>query len=173
MAALESGEFVQLLTKHQSRLFAYIFSLIGNHAHAEDVLQETNAVLWQKRDQFQAGTAFSAWALKTAYLQIMASRQKRVREKLVFDSPLIQEMSRAAEQQMEHSEERRGALKQCMEKLSPRHRELVLRRYSAGASIDGIGQELGLSADAVKQALYRARAALIECIKRSTQGATA
>lgn len=169
----DSGEFVQLLTKHQSRLYSYIFSLTGNATQAEDILQETNTVLWQKRESFQAGGNFPAWMLKTAYLQVMAWRQKRVREKLVFDSPLVQELSREAEERAEHSGQRQLALRNCMEKLSPRHRDLVLRRYSAESSMDRIGEELGLSSDAVKQALYRARAALIECMKRSTQGANA
>lgn len=173
MAMPDSGEFVQLLTKHQSRLYAYIFSLTGNSTQADDILQEANTVLWQKRDQFQAGTDFAAWMLKIAYLQVMAWRQKRVREKLVFDSPMLQDLSRAAEQQSEQSDDRHVALRQCMEKLSPRHRDLVLRRYSAGASMERIGEELGFSADAAKQALFRARTALIECMKRSTQGANA
>lgn len=35
-----SLEFVQLLTSHQSRLYAYVLSLLGNRTQAEDVMQE-------------------------------------------------------------------------------------------------------------------------------------
>ena len=41
-------EFVQLLTSNQSRLYAYVLSLLGDRTQAEDVMQETNAVLWRK-----------------------------------------------------------------------------------------------------------------------------
>src|SRR3954454_14411357 len=43
-----TGEFVQLLTGVQSRLYAYICSLVGDSAGARDVLQETNLALWNK-----------------------------------------------------------------------------------------------------------------------------
>ena len=54
-----SFEFVQLLTTHQSRMFAYILSLLGNRTQAEDVMQETNAVLWRKAHEFKLGTNLS------------------------------------------------------------------------------------------------------------------
>jgi len=173
MGMSDAGEFVHLLTKNQSRLYAYIFSLMGNSSQADDILQESNTVLWKKREQFKPGTDFAAWMLKIAYLQVMVWRQKRVREKLIFDSPLIQELSQVAEERLEQSDERRASLRQCLEKLSPRHRDLVLRRYSADASMERISQELGFSAEAAKQALFRARIALIECIKRTAQEAKA
>ena len=34
-----SDDFVALLTKHQRRLHAYIFSLVWNPADADDILQ--------------------------------------------------------------------------------------------------------------------------------------
>ena len=43
-----SDDFVALLTKHQRRLHAYIFSLVWNPADADDILQETNLVLLKK-----------------------------------------------------------------------------------------------------------------------------
>jgi RNA polymerase sigma-70 factor (ECF subfamily) len=43
-----SQEFIRLLTQAQSSLYAYILSLVLDHAQAEDLLQETNVTLWQE-----------------------------------------------------------------------------------------------------------------------------
>ena len=77
-----SFEFVQLLTSHQSRLYAYVLSLLGNRTQAEDVMQETNAVLWRKAHDFKLGTNFGAWMLKVAHFQVMAHRRKLTRDRL-------------------------------------------------------------------------------------------
>ena len=37
-------EFVQLLTSHQSRLYAYVLSLFGDRTQAEDVMQDTGSL---------------------------------------------------------------------------------------------------------------------------------
>ncbi len=67
-----SAEFIQLLTSNQSRLFAYTLSMLGDRQQAQDVMQETNMILWRKADQFRLGTNFGAWMLKVAYFQVVA-----------------------------------------------------------------------------------------------------
>ena len=59
-------EFIALLTSNQSRLYAYVLSLVGDRQQAQDVMQETNIVLWRKASQFTLGTNFGAWMLKVA-----------------------------------------------------------------------------------------------------------
>lgn len=163
----EAGEFVQLLTAHQSRLYAYVLSLVGNPTLADDVLQETNTVLWEKASEFTPGTNFVAWMMRIAFLQVMAQRQRRNREKIMFDSDMISEMAVQAAKHLETNDSRQRALQACLEKLGPRHQDLVRRRYSAGAALDTIASDVGQSTEAVKQALFRARTTLIECVKRT------
>ena len=82
-------EFVQLLTSNQSRLYAYVLSLMGDCNQAKDVMQETNAVLWRKANDFELGSNFGAWMLKVAYFQVMAHRQRLTRDRLVFDDEFL------------------------------------------------------------------------------------
>ena len=100
-----SFEFVQLLTTHQSRMFAYILSLLGNRTQAKDVMQETNSVLWLKAHEFKLGTNFGAWMFKVAYFQVMAHRRRLTRDRLVFDDDFLQGIAAEAEQQSELQEE--------------------------------------------------------------------
>lgn len=71
---MNSPEFLQLLTSHQSRIYAYILSLVFDRTQADDLLQETNAVLWRKAEEFETGTNFVAWAFQIAYYEVMQQR---------------------------------------------------------------------------------------------------
>ena len=165
-----SLEFIQLLTSHQSRLYAYVLSLLGDRSQADDVVQETNAVLWHKAHEFKLGTNFGAWMLKIAYFQVMAHRRRLTRDRLVFDDDFLQEIAEGAEQQCEWQEEKQRLLGDCIRKLNKRYQELIRRGYTEGATLKSIASQSGQSENSIKQALFRARAALIECVKRERSG---
>lgn len=168
-----SFEFVQLLTSHQSRLYAYVLSLLGDRTQAEDVLQETNAVLWRKAHEFTIGSNFGAWMLKVAYFQVMAHRRKLNRDRLVFDDDVLQELAQDAGNQSEQQEEKQRLLGDCIGKLNKRYQDLIRLGYTEGATLKSIAAQRGQSENAIKQALFRARAALIECVKGRLQEKTA
>ena len=159
-------EFIQLLTKNQSRLFAYVLSLLGNRQQAEDVMQETNMILWRKQDQFKLGTNFGAWMLKVAYYQVMDHRRKQNKQALfVDDENFLAELAEEAAVSTELTERQQEALHLCLEKLPSRQRDLVRMRYTEGASIKSVAEKIGSAAAAVKQALFRARGNLISCVQ--------
>lgn len=161
-----TAEFIQLLTTHQSRLYAYAFSLLGNREQAQEVMQETNIILWRKADQFQLGTNFGAWMMKIAYYQVLEHRRKLNRQALfVVDEDFLSELAEEAKVSTEHIEEQQMALHACLGKLPDRQRDLVRRRYSDGASIKSVAAQVGSAVSAVKQTLFRARCNLIECVR--------
>ncbi|MFT5300710.1 MAG: RNA polymerase sigma-70 factor (ECF subfamily) [Mariniblastus sp.] len=45
-------QFIGLLMEHERRIYAYIRTLMGNSSDADDVLQETSMVMWDKFPQF-------------------------------------------------------------------------------------------------------------------------
>jgi RNA polymerase sigma-70 factor (ECF subfamily) len=88
--SLDHDVFTTHLMAVQRRLYAYILTILPNLSDADDVLQDTNAVLLRKRTQFVAGTEFGAWACRVAYFEVLALRRKRQRERshvLFADSP--------------------------------------------------------------------------------------
>ena len=66
-----SGEFIRLFLQNERRIYAFIVSLLPDLTDAEDVLQETSVVLWEKFDQFQPGTNFVSWACKIAHFKVL------------------------------------------------------------------------------------------------------
>ena len=167
MPSIDStAEFIQLLTKNQSRLFAYILSLVGNRQHAEDVMQEVNMILWRKQKQFKLGTNFGAWMMKVAYYQVMDFRRKQNKQALfVQDENFLAELAEEAASSSELTLRQQEALQICLEKLPPRQRDIVRLRYTEGASIKAVAKTIGSAATAVKQTLFRARGNLINCVQ--------
>ena len=56
-----------LITRHQAALHAYILSPLPNQAKADDVLQETNLVLWRKAADYDQAMPFMPWACRIAW----------------------------------------------------------------------------------------------------------
>ena len=53
-----SSELVQLMMKHQRKLFGYILTLVPSRADAEDILQEASLTICEKFSSFEPGTNF-------------------------------------------------------------------------------------------------------------------
>jgi RNA polymerase sigma-70 factor (ECF subfamily) len=165
-----SDEFVRLLTGSQAALYACILSLLPDRAAAQDVLQETNVTLWHKADDFEPGTSFMAWAARIARYHVLNFRRKAKRERLVFDDELIAELSSRQEDRAEDAERYSARLQQCLEKLPDEHRELLIRRYSSGGSVQAIAESRGQTIGAVSQLLYRIRESLLNCLSQPALG---
>lgn len=157
-----------LLLSHQRRLFQYIFTLLPNLQDAEDVLQETNLVVWSKLDQFQPGTSFFAWAARIAQHKVMKHREKAGnRRRLVWDDTAVELIADDAVVETQDVDSVRAALQHCLTKLRQEDRELVSRRYAAGASGKRLAEELGRPQNSVYKSLGRIRQALLDCITRA------
>ncbi|MCU0982755.1 MAG: sigma-70 family RNA polymerase sigma factor [Pirellulaceae bacterium] len=165
-----SDAFVQLMTEHQGRLYAYVLSLLGDPDQANDVLQEANLVLWRNAGEFQMGSNFRAWAFRIAHFQVMAHRQRQLRDRLVFDDELLAVLDPAAKAVDETYEERQERLTACLEKLPETQRDLLRQRYADGLSLQAIADRVRRTANAVAQTLFRVRRALIECVTRLAEG---
>jgi RNA polymerase sigma-70 factor, ECF subfamily len=158
--------FVLELTSCQRRLYAYIFSLLGNHEQTLDVVQETNVVLWRRAQEFTPGTNFIAFAFRIAHFQVLSLRQRIQRDKLLFDDQLLGEIAEQIQRDV-HDEERQRTLEKCIEKLTPQHRDLLRLRYSEGSSVEAVAAKLQKTIGSVAMVLHRIRMSLIRCVDRS------
>ncbi|MBY0523024.1 MAG: sigma-70 family RNA polymerase sigma factor [Gemmataceae bacterium] len=156
--------FVRLLGQNQRRVFLYVMSLVPNANDAEEVIQETNLVLWREFGKFQPGTNFAAWACKVAFHQVLAWRKRRQRDRLEFSPAFLEAVAGEAESAADALDERSQALAGCIDKLPPAQRDLLRLRYSESLSIDAVAGKVDRSVEAVYRALSRIRHTLHECV---------
>jgi RNA polymerase sigma-70 factor (ECF subfamily) len=159
--------FTQLLATCQRKVFLYALGLLHNAADAEEVLQETNVVLWQKFHEYQQGTDFSRWACRVAYYEILKLRERKARHERVFGTEFIETLAAESERTMDELDVRRDALNQCLGKLSQNDRDLVRRRYQAGATTRSVAKMLGRSVQGTRKSLHRIRTRLLGCIQKT------
>lgn len=164
--ASKSSEFAKLYAAGQSRLFAFICSLVGSHDAATDILQETNVVMWEKQDEFEIGTNFTAWSFRIARYQVMAMSEKTSRDRLVLSQKIMDLMAEEVESFSEQHDSRQAALAQCLEQLPEPQSELIRLRYLQNQPVSEIAVKLDRSANAVSIKLHRIRAVLADCIQR-------
>jgi len=159
--------FVRLLGQNQRRIFLYVMSMVPNWNDAEEIIQETNLVLWREFGRFQPGTNFTAWACKVALHQVLAWRKRVKRSRLEFSPAFLEAVAEEATVASEALEERSHCLARCIEKLPADRRHLLKLRYSDGLAIDAIARQLARTEDAVYRALSRIRRMLHECVTRT------
>ena len=167
-------ELVLLMTQHQRRIFAYIYTLLPDRHAAEDILQETSVVICEKFHEFKSGTDFVAWANQIAWWQVRAARTKFARSKVIFDDDVLECVARTSMELEPEADVRHEALAKCLQKLPPRDRELIMTRYEPGNGVEEAARRSGRSLVAAYKALARLRKLLHDCVRNQlTQEAAA
>jgi RNA polymerase sigma-70 factor, ECF subfamily len=162
--------YLSLLMENQRGMYALICSLLGNSEHAHDVLQETNLVMWEKAGEYDPARPFRPWAFRFAHNQVLAFRKKVQRDRLVFDEQMLAEIHDRTMTATDRLEDQLKSLDACMKKLPPRQHELVRRRYADGQKLKEIAAATRQSANALAAMLFRARRAILRCMKGRLAG---
>ncbi len=158
-------EYLQLVTRHQAAIHGYIRS-IAPGAPAEDILQETNVVLWNRAEAFEAGTHFKAFAFRIAHLKTLEFlRASKRREWLVFDSDLLENIAQRQAEHASNNTDSQAALRDCVAELEADDRELLHRRYTLQQSVRDIAKNDGKTEGSLQQLFFRLRNHLRTCIE--------
>lgn len=160
--------FARLFAQHDRWLFAYLVSLLGNAAHAEEVFQEVCVVLWREYETFELGTNFVKWVSVIAHNQVHRFRRQQRRIGPQLSDAAVDLLAQDAIERVDLLDSRRDALRRCLEKLPDKDRHLVRHCYSdSRATFKTIAQALGRPVNTVYKALNRIRKVLYECIERT------
>jgi len=162
----DERDFGRLFVQYQPRIYGYIRSLVAQRTDAEDVLQETASVLWQKFDSFRPGTDFLAWALNVAHYRMLYFRQQQKRNVLHFSEAFCEAVAADTVAEAGRLADLQGLLDDCMAKLSPGDYELFALRYGSETTTKHLAEQLGRPASTIYNAIHRIRLALAQCVER-------
>lgn len=168
--SLSSEQFVSLFVRNQASIFGYILSLLPKWSDAEDVLQQTSIVLWQKFDQFDQDdpdSDFARWACGVARYKVLNYRKKQGRDKHQFSEQLLEIIADESLNSITNLDAERRALADCLDKLQHRSRQLVRSCYEGSNSIKEIALQLGRTPNSIYKTLNRIREQLLHCIART------
>ena len=162
----QAKKFVQLFAKSEPALRAFSYSLLLSWTDADDIVQATAMVAWEKFETFEEGTDFLAWASRIAKYEVLMLRRTRGRSPLRFSSDFVEAVAEETAAGSAEFSNRNSALAECIGEIAPRHRRLIELRYRDGLSAGEIAKELGKSIEAIYKATLRVRASLVECVER-------
>lgn len=160
------------MTDHQAVLRGYLRTLMPHEADLRDVLQNTNLVLWERRETFEPGTNFKAWCFAIARYRVLEHRKKLQREHKLMFSPELTEMLRHAwdHRDAESVEAEFQALEKCLRKLREKDRRLVAARYEKRIPLAEYAHTDGRPEPSLRVALNRIRGMLRQCITTALAG---
>lgn len=162
-----AADFDALLVAVQPRLRAYVTTLLGGCSAVDDIVQDTCVVLIQKRELFEPGTNFTAWAFRVAYFKAAGWRRDMQREgRVMLTEPTFQAVAAIAEARFSERPPIADALSKCLAELPARDQELIRIKYADGVSLTQHAAETTRNANALHKAISRVRLVLRACVDR-------
>ena len=163
----QHDRFSDLLQQNYRRLYGYIYSLVRNFSDAEELLQDTSLVLWQKFDEFDPQTNFMTWACQIAKFTVLNFLRKEQRRKSHFTEEFQSHLlSLGAEAEVPPDDIRHDALEHCAGQLSQEQRDMLWDFYSESKTVPQIASERSRRPAGIYGSLHHIRNKLLQCMTR-------
>ena len=163
--------FTRLWIEAQHTLTGFVSLHVHDYALVDDIIQEVASQATENFDQYDRSRPFGAWLIGIARMRIAESYRKKGRSPIVFSNDVMESITSAFIAAEPEVSDRLQALRDCMGKLSERHRRVIDLRYTRHKSSHQIADQVGGNAEAVDSMLYRIRLALRDCIARAMEEA--
>ncbi len=161
---------VKYLTQYHSQLLGYLRSLLGQREDAEDVLQKTNLVIWQKFDQFDPESDFFSWASTIAFYEARNFIRIRSRDRHYFNEELLGTLSKERSQDLKASQTKQAALELCLKKLNRENESLIRTLYQNSKTIKELATELGKAPQSLYNRIVTIKQKLLTCVRKQLDG---
>lgn len=170
LRAGDPGAFRTLVELNSARVYHVALKLLGDEQEAEDVLQETFLNAFKAIPRFEGRSSLSTWLYRIAYnASLMRLRKRRQMTTFSLDetpaaedesgealSPLLVDWSAMPDEQLLTAEARQEIDRAIADLPEPLRAAFILRDIH-GLSGAEAAEVLGISVQAVKNRLHRAR----------------
>jgi RNA polymerase sigma-70 factor (ECF subfamily) len=164
----DTGALEMLLVRYQPHLYRFGLRMCGNAEDAGDVAQESLISMARSLRDFRGDSSVSSWLYTIARRFCIKKRRRSkfapAREESL-DAPGVDAARPLADpapspEQMATNRELALVLTQAIDALDPSQREVLILRDVEGFSAPEVAKILGVSVEAVKSRLHRARIAV-------------
>lgn len=169
----QTALFEVLIRRNNQRLYRAIRSVVHDEAVAEDAMQQTYVLAFQRLSQFAAGAAFSTWLLRIGLnegLQYLRRTRKWQPLELADDSQgeRVPDSSNATPEARAYARQTVELLEEIMDRLPATYRLALVLREIEGLSASETAAAMGISEDNVKQRVFRGRELIRDQIEART-----
>lgn len=173
-----AATFEELMLRYQNRVITFLEHHTGNHELAKDLAQDVFMRVWRARKDYVPGAKFSTWLFTiTSNVAKNAQRSRSRRHEVNLEGrdsgPLgvrpLEAMAQVSSGQIParalDRAEVRDVVWMAVQSLNERQRAAVLLSKFEGMSYAEIAETMGMSVQAIKSLLSRARTNLREVLE--------
>lgn len=157
IAAHDKGAMGALFARHKVRVFRFLTRILGDAAKAEDLTSEVFIEIWRRAGSFEGRSKVSTWILAIAHYRAASERRRRTLDQL--DEASVASIEDPLDDPEAAAQKRRCGtiLRDCLQQLSPAHREIIDLIYYHEQSIPEVARIVGVPENTVKTRAFHAR----------------
>ncbi len=167
----DDAAFEEIMQRYHAKIFTLANNLLRNTADAEEIAQDTFIRAHRGLENFRGDSSLATWLYRIA-LNLARNRywyffRRRRQDTISLERPIGEENDStfsdfiASEShtpvQETVTQEFSDLVAACMEKLDPRHREILNMRNVLNLPYDDIARAVGINVGTVKSRIARAR----------------
>lgn len=148
--------FEVLYKKYHAKLSKFLIRIVNRPQIAEDVINETMMVVWEKAAAFNGESKLSTWIFAIAYRKGMKALRRQ--DAPIEDKKAEERISPDASPEEETAHGRlHTLLRRAMDELSADHRSVIELTYFHELGYREISEIMGCPVDTVKTRMFHAR----------------
>lgn len=168
LRAKDATAFARVYAEYHTPIFRFLLRLSGQRALAEDLFQETWLAVARDASRIAPDSELRAWLFAVARNRYRSHRRWSMLDLTRVLAFAKQAVTEAPSHEGASAARAEGRLaERAFARLRDGEREVLLLSISEGLEGPELGQALGISAQAARQRLHRARAALAAQMERA------
>ena len=162
-----TNSFNKLIDKYHSRIYSLTYQMTSNREDAEDLTQEIFIKAFEALPRFKGRSSFYTWLYRIGINKTINYRKKRNRNRPLSIDALDQDITYdevyaeldSKDSPLRHIglNELQVKLNEAMQKLSLKHRTVVVMHDIEGIPHDEIAKIVGVSVGTIRSRLFYAR----------------
>ncbi|MBL4641823.1 MAG: sigma-70 family RNA polymerase sigma factor [Verrucomicrobiales bacterium] len=164
--ALSEQDILKRLMSQRDRVSAAAWLVVRDAHTAEDIFQNVALKAMSKPICFETDGALLSWAFITARREGIDWLRRKKNAPVCLDNTILELLEQEwADEAATQGGIRGQALRDCLEDLPAKSRDLLKRRYFDGHACEEVAQQLGAGLNAIYKRLSRLHQALKKCIE--------
>jgi RNA polymerase sigma-70 factor, ECF subfamily len=169
--------FESLVRRHERRVYRVAIAVLGNAEDAEEAMQDTFVKAYRHLGQFRRESKFTTWLTRIAINEAIQKRQGRRDFISLDESRVASELSMpwrteswlSDPEKVYGKQELRQIVEAEIQRLPPIYREAFVLRDVEGMTAEEAAEAIGITVEALKSRLLRARLMVREALAASLQ----
>ncbi len=160
----DEARFAALVEEHQASLRAFVRTLGVDSDWVDDLAQDAFVVAYRELETFDEDRDFGKW-LRGIARNLVRNELRKAGRRRIMNEVLTRHLLLARETEPDLFDAMQvSALRDCMEELPRKSRELVHSRYHEGWNATQMAEKFEIKAATIRQTLLRVRRQLYQCI---------